>query len=983
MSRKNFFLALIVLSAICLGSGFLWAWDDSKDVPLTERSREELSRYFHEYRDDFHAMKTEELSRKYYEAYKTFADSAHAYDVLHYELDIVFDIPDPSLSGVVIVRCRSNESGLSNISLHFVALTVDGVRRDGMSVGYDHVNGELYIDLNGTFDAGEEFEVAVTYLGTPAAGYWHGNDFFFTSVEPSLSRYWWPCFDEPWDKATADISATVPAGYIVASNGVLIETIENTVDNTITYSWSESYPIATYLVSVAIARYVTFSDTYYPVTGGDPMEVIFYTPSYLFSASQYDFGRTVEMIECFVPLFGEYPFLDEKYGTAVAPMSGAMEHQTCTTWMNGWVTGDREREWTVAHELAHQWWGDMVTLLDWRHMWLNEGFAVYSEALWAEYLYGEEGLRIYTELAIQEYFQNWEDSSPANRHPIYDPPPGALFSPAQYEKGGSVLHMLRFVVGTDLFFESIRTYGQRYMYGNATTDDLKAVFEEVTGEELDWFFEQWIYSPGYPEYQFMWETEDIGGGMHEVTVHVNQIQTNAPVFTMPVEFNVFTRNGEVIDTVVIDQAFQSFQITVDAAPDSVFLDRFGWILKDVTTITSPLLSYTEYSVDDEAGNSDGRPDPGETVHLTVSLRNTGVDATGVVVTLVTQDPDIMITDNVSEYGSIAYGEIGTNADDPFVFQVESECLSKMALFIVTVSSDNGYTASDSIYLSVGPATILIVDDDFGEMYEEYYTKGFATIYPIDVWDVALEGVPVNTLPDYEAVVWFTGDDRTSTLTSEEQAVLKEYLDGGGNLLVTGQNIGYDLVGEGSIEDAVFYHDYLHAEYVSDTAPGDIVTGVDGDPISGDIVFLSLGAGGAGNQNSPSVIEPFPGATPVFTYQGYGEAAAVRYSGEHKVVYFAFGYEGVGAFGADHAKVRTSLMDHVVRWFRHEPQKGDVNEDGTVNILDVVVAVNIILGLVEPTEGQYWAADYTENGEVDILDVVNIVNAILGSPTSVK
>ncbi|MFQ6092041.1 MAG: hypothetical protein ACE5OR_05070, partial [bacterium] len=385
------------------------------------------------------------------------------------------------------------------------------------------------------------------------------------------------------------------------------------------------------------------------------------------------------------------------------------------------------------------------------------------------------------------------------------------------------------------------------------------------------------------------------------------------------------------DTVVIDQAYQSINITVDGLPTEVLLDRDNWILKEVTHITTPLVSCTDYSINDETGNTNGVPDPGEQVDLVVMLLNTGMEATGLAASISTQDPDVDIVDGTAEFGSLGYGQTASNGDDPIVFEVDAEAKSKVVLFVMSITADGGYSMSDSIYITIGPATILVVDDDLGEEYEEYYTDGLFLSYPFDLWEVATKGVPSETLFYYEAVVWLTGDERTSTLTSEEQTALKQYLDGGGHLFVTGQDMGYDLVETGSAEDAGFYRDYLHAEYVSDVSPDNILSGVSGDPISDDVSYLSLAAGGADNQDSPSIIEPLSGASSVFTYHPSGTTAGIKYAAEYRMVYFAFGYEGVGDFGTDHAKRRASIMDNVIKWFRYVPQKGDVNEDGEVNV----------------------------------------------------
>ena len=971
-------IAILCWVSLCVESAV--SQDQSPARAQGNLMDEHLMEATQDMRDALRAGKDENLIKQYYSTMQSMSGSVHSYDVLHYQLDITFDIPDPSLSGIVRIHCQSNEADLSCISLHLVDLTVDEVRRDGMIVDFTHADGCLEIDLNGSFSTGEEFETQVRYHGTPTTGYRNRDDIFYTSVEPSRARYWWPCYDEPWDKATADINATVPAEYIVASNGVLTETMEDSINNMITFKWSESYPIATYLVSVAIAQYVTYTDTYYPISGGDPMDVIFYVTPSLLEAAQVDFSQTVEMMEVYSTLFGEYPFLDEKYGTALAPMAGAMEHQTCTTYSLGMIDGVYEKEWVVAHELAHQWWGDMVTMLDWRHIWLNEGFATYAEALWAEHVGGEEYLHYFVRSSLQGCIKAWLASFPESRHPIFDPPPGHLFSPVTYEKAACVLHMLRFLAGSDLFFESLRTYGQRYMYGNATTDELKEVFEDVTGQDLDWFFEQWIYSPGYPEYQYMWEADGIEGDQYEVTVYVNQIQSDAPIFTMPVEFTIMTDEGEITDTVVVDQAYQTIQFTVEGTPSDVLLDRDNWILKEVTDITTPSVSPEAYSIDDGAGNNNGIPDAGETVDLTVTLLNTGTEATGLAASISTEDPDVEIMIGSAEFGDAAYGQTVANDDDPFVFRVTGEVNSHMARFVMDITGDGGYSRSDSLFIAIGPAAILVVDDDNGESYETYYTDGLLFSYPFDLWELATRGCPAETLSTYETVVWFTGDDRTTTLTSEEQEALRQYLDGGGNLFISGQDIGYDLVEDGSLDDQAFYNNYLRAIYAGDVSTETTISGVSNDPISGDFETLSLERGGARNQHSPSIIEPLPGTNTVFTYGSTGHTAGIKYSGDFKIVYFAFGYEGLGdSDGTGHAKKRATIMDGIAEWFRYVPCKGDINEDGTVNVLDVILGINIILDIMDPSPAQSWSADYNDDSIVNILDIIAIVNVILGTP----
>jgi len=340
---------------------------------------------------------------------------------------------------------------------------------------------------------------------------------------------------------------------------------------------------------------------------------------------------------------------------------------------------------------------------------------------------------------------------------------------------------------------------------------------------------------------------------------------------------------------------------------------------------------------------------------------------------------VHVIDGTAQFGPCGYNETVSNESDPFIIEVEADAPSKVVLFVVEISDGEGYGVTDSLYIPIGPATVLLVDDDQGLDYDDYFSQGLLLTYPFEYWDVALQGVPSDQLSQYEAIVWMTGDDRTASLTSEEQTALREYLDGGGNLFISGQNIGYDLVEDGSVGDEEFFEQYLHASYVGDESADNILSGVSGDPISDDMLFLTLESGGAANQDSPSVIEPGEGASTVFTYSPSGDAAGIKFSGSHRVVYFAFGYEGIGDFfGQYHSKRRATIMDNVINWFRFAPQKGDVSEDGKINVIDVVIGVNIILGSVQPTPDQFWAADFTADGTVNVLDIVQIVNVILGS-----
>jgi len=496
----------------------------------------------------------------------------HEFDILHYRFDWTFDFASQFLKGRAVIKSQSLVDNLDKILLHLEDnMVVTQISQNLNPISFIHSNDLLEIFLDKSYQDGDEFEVEIAYHGNPQGGLnfslHESQPIIWSLDEPTMARNWMPCYDLPDDKVTAEMHITVPKDMIVASNGSLIDVIEN-FDSTVTFVWRENYPISTYLLSVAATNYVTFYDDYF--SGAKTMKVHFYAYPEHLAQAQEDFSITVPMIEFYSDLFGEYPFLDEKYGMAEIPGRASMEHQTCTSLSSALVTGAHIYDWIVAHELAHQWWGDLVTLTDWADIWLNEGFATYSDALWQEHLYGFEGLKSRMADFQRIYFTQHQGPD----HPIYDPPLGHLFCEIEYEKGAWALHMLRFVVGDSNFFSILRKYAQDYAYSNATTEDFRSVCEMIYGADLKWFFDQWIYGAGYPTYRYGWAYS----GGNKVRVVINQTQEDFPMFKMPLEIQFVFPSRKEKRVVWVENEHNIFDFILEERPSDVLFDPDSWTL---------------------------------------------------------------------------------------------------------------------------------------------------------------------------------------------------------------------------------------------------------------------------------------------------------------------------------------------------------------------------------------------------------------------
>jgi aminopeptidase N len=514
-------------------------------------------------------------------------------DVSHYRLQIRLEPEQSSFSGSVTIEGEAT-APVQSVSVDAAFnLTIESVKLFDSPAQFSRVSDRLSVAVPGGLAAGEQFRIAIVYRGLAVTVGRLGGGMLIsdhgsarvmaTLSEPYAAPTWWPCMDDARDKATVEVEATAPEGYDVASNGLLESTRVNP-DQSVTCSWRTIYPMSTYLVSVAATNYSRFEDSYLALDGVTRMPLVYYVyPEHLDLARQ-KFAVTRRALEIFAPLFGEYPFVEEKYGMAEFPWGGAMEHQTMTSLGQSIVgSATNNGSGVIAHELAHQWWGDLVTMRTWDDIWLNEGFATYSEVL-----FYERHLGLHPGELMEQAYDDGQvmgalggTVTAENAADPFDDR-GAI-----YTKGAWVLHMMRHLLGDQKFFDALRDYRARHEFGNASTADLKQAFERKFGSELDWFFDQWVYSRGRPSYKLSANISGTdAGGQFTIKLTLKQKQAieiagrAESVFIVPLDVTIHYRDGSFETRRIFNDARkQKFTFTVSKRPDSVGLDEGSWVLK--------------------------------------------------------------------------------------------------------------------------------------------------------------------------------------------------------------------------------------------------------------------------------------------------------------------------------------------------------------------------------------------------------------------
>lgn len=520
---------------------------------------------------------------------QTSLDRPRTYDVQNYSIRVSFDVAKKRVFGDTTIRLTPLKAAITVVELDAVDLAFTAVTLEpsGKPLRYKVGEGKITVQLDHSYAPGDVTSLRFKYTITaPKKGIYfipaetssekmiHPAQ-IWTQNEPEDGRYWFPGFDYPSDKATSEEFITVTKGETVIGNGELIETKPNP-DGSQTFHYIIDVPHSTYLTSFVVGDFTRIMDSHGPVP------LAFYAYKDRENVARIAFSKTKDVMAVYESLTGvSYPY--KKYDQVM--VSGfqefdGMENITATTLADSeilfadYAFGLPLVEDLVSHELAHSWFGNLVTCRNWSELWLNEGFATYMEAASRERLYGRES---YIRKLKEDRDEYIADDGMKKHHALQNRSArvdSSLFDVTTYQKGGVVLHMLRETVGDMAFWKAINIYLDRHRFDNVVSSDLEAAMDEASGQDLKWFFDQWVYAAGYPKLEI---TQDYNAAAGELRLTIDQLQKDdglTPVaFRFPLEIEVATSAGPVTQKLDITKRSETFTVKVPAAPNGLTVDK--------------------------------------------------------------------------------------------------------------------------------------------------------------------------------------------------------------------------------------------------------------------------------------------------------------------------------------------------------------------------------------------------------------------------
>ena len=521
---------------------------------------------------------------------------SRAIDQQHVRLDLKFDWEKQEMKGKathtlsLLAPASSIELDAAEMAIGEVTLATEETANPSQKLQKNHQGNKLTIQLGKEYPAGQKLQIAIDYVVTkpnqgahfviPDASEPTQPKMVWTQSEPEDARYWFPCFDSPNDRLTSEIVTVAPANFIVLSNGSLISKQENT-DKTVTWHWSQTKSHSPYLMSVVAGDFEVLEQDW------DGIPVLSYVPRGRLAEAARSFDKTPAMMAYFSERIGyRYPW--PKYAQICVDEYGwgGMEHTSATTLNLNTLHDERAHADVssinlVAHELAHQWWGDLLTCKDWGEIWLNESFATYFATLWTEHDEGWDEAAWARHHEAENYFGedaryrrsivNYKYNAPMN-----------VFDSHAYPKGGRVLHMLRFELGDEQFWRALRRYAEVNQFRTVETADLRIAIEDATGQGLNWFCDQWLYHGGHPEFTVSWEWDAAAKDVKLTVKQTQKVDETTPLFRTSAEIEIALPGETLTKKIQITKPEETYHFQVAERPTRVCFDPKDWLLKKLT-----------------------------------------------------------------------------------------------------------------------------------------------------------------------------------------------------------------------------------------------------------------------------------------------------------------------------------------------------------------------------------------------------------------
>jgi len=511
------------------------------------------------------------------------------FDAIHYKVTLNVDMDNKMLSGENQVTLLPLNNDFDKIRLDAEYLEVSDVTNiEGKVLPFEQNEKQVVISLPKSYNHNDTIRICVKYkLTKPIPGLLFIDEtptnpkMVSSDCWPNKAHQWMPCYDYPNDKVTDEMIVTVDKKYKVLSNGRLVSVKENNALGTVTYYWNQDLPHPTYLINLSIADYAVIKDS----LGSLPINYWVYKG--MESEAKTSFKKTPYIISFYNKLYSyNYPWA--KYDQVITSyMGGGAEATSATILGEGVVMDtiaekDYSREGVIAHEIAHQWWGDLITLRSWEHNWLNESFGTYSDYMYTRFDKGED-VGALDLLSKKNQYLN-EAHNKYTRPIVFDRynDPGDNFDSHAYPKGACIIHLLRHILGDDTFFRTISTFLHQNEFKPVDTHDFMKTVKEVSGKNMDWFFEQFFYSPGHPVFDVTKSWDPSSKKLKITIIQKQDTIPGAPIYTIPVNLGFVFRDTKTIKEVWLKNKIEDFEFEFASEPLLVRFDDGNFLLKEVT-----------------------------------------------------------------------------------------------------------------------------------------------------------------------------------------------------------------------------------------------------------------------------------------------------------------------------------------------------------------------------------------------------------------